>query len=90
VASFKSGMALIVLIVAGGIVAGYKLEQVYRRQATGDRRQAAAVSGQRSATSPQPLAAGHQLSAVGDQSSAAGSPPAAGTGAIRSQPKADG
>jgi hypothetical protein len=39
-------MTLVALLIAGGIWAGYKLELVYSRQATGDRRQASAVSGQ--------------------------------------------
>ena len=76
VAGFKSGMTLVALLIAGGIWAGYKLEQVYRRQATGDRRQAAAVSGQ-------PLAGGDQQPAAGSQSSMV-------TATTRSQRDADG
>jgi hypothetical protein len=76
VAGFKSGMTLVALLIAGAIVAGYKLEQVYGCHLS-------AVSHQLSAVS-------HQRSAAGDQSSAVGSQPTAGTGAIRSQPNADG
>jgi hypothetical protein len=56
VAGFKSGMTLVALLIAGGIVAGYRLEQVYSRHL--------------SAVSHQLSAASHQLSDAGDQSSA--------------------
>ena len=67
VASFKSGMALVALLIAGGIVAGYKLEQVYSRQASGVRHQASAVSGQLSAVSHQPTADGSEPAVVQGQ-----------------------
>jgi hypothetical protein len=59
VAGFKSGMTLVALLIAGGIVAGYKLEQVYRQQSAG--------SHQLSAVSHQPTADGSASSAANRQ-----------------------
>jgi UDP-GlcNAc:undecaprenyl-phosphate GlcNAc-1-phosphate transferase len=82
VANFESGMTLVALLIAGGTWAGYKLEQVYRRQAAGDRRQATGGRRQAAAVSGQPLAGGDQQPAAGNQSSMA-------TATTRSQREAD-
>jgi UDP-GlcNAc:undecaprenyl-phosphate GlcNAc-1-phosphate transferase len=70
VANFESGMTLVALLIAGGIWAGYKLEQVYSRHLS-------AVSHQPSAIGPQPkVIDNHQPTADGSASSAANRQPA--------------
>ena len=60
VAGFKSGMTLVALLIASGIVAGYKLEQAYSRHLSAVSHQLSAVSQQPSAIGPQPKVADNQ------------------------------
>jgi hypothetical protein len=72
-------MTLVALLIAGGIVAGYKLEQVYSRHL--------------SASSQQPSAVSHQLPAGSYQTTADGPEPSAANrqpATVPSRQEADG